>query len=91
MNIFRQSTEVITDFRHATNQKSGNISVDTEQTILELLRRRPCTDRDIASALSLHSIEVAKLIGHMVSNGAISRRHQQNMNYYSIAKPPDYC
>ena len=90
-NIFRQSTEVITDFRHAMNQKSGNISIDTEQTILELLRRRPCTDRDIASALSLHSIEAAKLLGHLVSKGAISRRHQQNMNYYSIAKPPDYC
>jgi len=66
------------------NQKSGSASKDIEQSILQMLKRRPCTDRDIATALSLHSIEAAKIISHLVRNARIERRHQQGKNYYTI-------
>ena len=77
-------SEVITDFKHSMNQKSGSASKDIEQSILQMLKRRPCTDRDIATALSLHSIEAAKIISHLVRNARIERRHQQGKNYYTI-------
>lgn len=69
---FGQNAEIITDFKHCKNQKSSSESKD----ILQLLKRRPCTDRDIASALSLHAIEVTKAISHLVETQKISRRKQ---------------
>lgn len=83
-NIFGKNAEVITDFKHSMNQKSGSASKDIEQSILQLLKRRPCTDRDIATALSLNSIEAAKIISHLVRDARIERRHQQGKNYYTI-------
>ena len=84
-NIFGQNAEVITDFRHSMNQKSGCESRDIEQSILQLLKRRPCTNRDIASALSLHAIEVTKATGHLVDTQKIFRRKQSG-KVYNILK-----
>ncbi|MBN1602562.1 MAG: radical SAM protein [Chitinispirillaceae bacterium] len=80
--FFGQNAEVITDFKHVMNQQTANVSSDIEQSILQLLKRRPCTDKDIATALSLHSIETTKIISHLVIKGKIERRHQQGNIFY---------
>jgi predicted HTH transcriptional regulator len=82
--ILGQNAEVITDFKYSIKEKSSTVCEDIEQSILQLLKRRPCTDQDITTALSLHSIETIKTIGHLMDDGKIQQRHQQGKIFYTI-------
>lgn len=65
--LFDPAAEVIADFNSA---HLPGVRV-TEQTILAMLARRPCTAEQIAGAFGMHRNEVAKYIGKLVHTGRI--------------------
>ncbi|MGA1843733.1 MAG: radical SAM protein [bacterium] len=64
---------------------AGSRSVRTRLTTL--LRRRPCTSDDIASALCIARIEALKLVEQMVVEGAVERIEHQGTTYYRAPIP----
>jgi wyosine [tRNA(Phe)-imidazoG37] synthetase (radical SAM superfamily) len=77
--------EVVTG--HTPDQpKRNDAGSDTEQTILALLRRRPCTGNDVADALALHRIEAVKVLDALVQKGEIESERKNGKNYFMIRK-----
>ena len=52
------------------------------EEVLDVLRRRPCTAQDVAAGLGIHRTEAAKLIGHLLDEGAIQVRQRLYETYY---------
>lgn len=51
-------------------------------SVLELVRRRPCTVDDIAESLEFHRVEVIKLLGELREGGAVGRRRGGGRIFY---------
>jgi len=68
--LFTPRAEVIADFRevHAAPEFSA-----TRETVLDLLRRRPCTLEDIAGGLGIHRNEAVKYVEDLLGRGLIVR------------------
>ncbi len=66
--ILGPRAEVIAAFN---KQRLTEAQLDTEQEILNMLGRRPCTLADIAGGLGLHQNEVIKYVEPMVSSQAL--------------------
>ncbi len=54
------------------------------QTVLAMLRRRPCTVADCARALNCHSAEAAKLLEQLSRQGAVVARSVSGQVYYQV-------
>lgn len=68
--LFRPRARVIAEFSSDT---STDVAAN-EATILAMLRRRPCTARQIAEAFGMHPNEVSKYIGKLTRTGQIRGR-----------------
>ncbi len=84
-NAFRVRAEVVADFHEAGPPSTGEIA---DEDILGLLRRRPCTVRDIAHGIGLHPSEVAKRIGVLTKGGDVLATRKDGDVFYS-ASPKD--
>ncbi|MBN2372488.1 radical SAM protein [bacterium] len=62
------------------NSRAGSRSVRTRT--LMLLRRRPCTIKDISDALCMARIEAIKLLDLLVDQGEVSRVYHEGEFYY---------
>ena len=67
--MFGPRAEVIAEFHTAS--PPANQVVDTE-AVLALLRRRPCTIRDLSVGLSLHIGEAVKLVERLLKEGKLA-------------------
>jgi len=56
-----------------------------EQQILEMLRRRPCTGRQIAEAFDMHINEVSKYTGALIRSHQIDSEIQEKETYFKAA------
>jgi len=61
-----------------------------KETILAMLKRRPCTPNQIASAFGMHLNEVSKYLGSLIGSGLI-REKRENGDLYYIALTMDNC
>jgi predicted ArsR family transcriptional regulator len=63
----------------------------TEADILNLLRRRPCTLRDLADGLRLHPAEAMKQIDPLLASGVLTAASEGGRVFYrapnSFASP----
>jgi wyosine [tRNA(Phe)-imidazoG37] synthetase (radical SAM superfamily) len=78
--LFEPEAEIIAEFS-AEGQKRIQANQDT---ILAMLRRRPCTAQQIADGFDLHLNEVLKYLGKLLRSGAI-RTERKNDDVYYIA------
>jgi len=85
VNAFRVRAEVLADFHEAGPLSTGEVE---DEDILGLLRRRPCTVRDIAHGSGLHPSEVAKRIGVLTTGGDVLAKRKDGEVFYS-ASPKD--
>lgn len=76
--LFSQKTEVIADFSSDT----GNEIRVNEETILAMLKRRPCTAGHIARVFGMHLNEVAKYTGKLVGAGQLQSERRGGDIYY---------
>lgn len=79
LSLFGSRSEIIlgrtTDPRCIAGNKRS------EQAILDMLRRRPCTLEDIASAFGMHTHEVLKHIGHLTARNMIEATGDTRLYY----------
>lgn len=84
--LFSPQAEVIADYPHTAPQDEAGAS---ENDILEMLRRRPCSVQDIVSALGLHTNEVIKYADEMCRQKRIEPVVERQGVYYRVVRPGD--
>jgi len=78
--MFDSRVEIIADFsKHVAKELRTE---DTENAILSLLKRRPCTVGDISNSLGIHRNEVVKFVDHLTKDGSIKRVQHGDAWYY---------
>ena len=83
--------EVVTDF----SQRPGGIENEDQgvselhfgqhqklQTLLSMLKRRPCSLKDICASLSLHRNEALKYLGHLQNRGDIDTEQRDGVLFF---------
>ncbi|HQP31995.1 MAG TPA: radical SAM protein [Deltaproteobacteria bacterium] len=83
--LFRTPAEVIADFPggHARPEFEA-----TRDSVLQMIRRRPCTLEDVADGLGLHRNEAVKYIEDLISVGRIERLASGGKEYYAARPQP---
>ena len=76
--LFRPPAKVIAEF---PSDRSVQIAAN-EDTILEMLQRRPCTAQQIADVFGMHPNEVSKYLGKLARTGKIHARNRAGETYY---------
>ena len=54
----------------------------TDEDVLSLIKRRPCTAQDVASGLGIHIHVALKALGHLVDAGQIAPSDREGNVYY---------
>ncbi len=80
--LFRQPVDIIEDRDHRTDSAASMID---EESILGLIRRRPCTVDDIADALRFHRVEVLKSLNRLQKTGLVERRQAGDRLFFRVA------
>jgi wyosine [tRNA(Phe)-imidazoG37] synthetase (radical SAM superfamily) len=74
-------TEIVESYPSHTRKSS--FAEDPVEQIYEMLKRRPCTTEDLASATGLHSMEVKKILRDMaVTHDLLVKREGRGLFYY---------
>ena len=81
--LFDPPAEVIAD--HPPADDSGEHAA-SEESIIELLRRRPCTIDDISRGLGIHMHEVIKHVNNLTRRGVVHTMKRGDVIYYGIAQ-----
>jgi wyosine [tRNA(Phe)-imidazoG37] synthetase (radical SAM superfamily) len=76
-------TQVISACPHDESTEHARASQDD---ILNLLRRRPCSLEDIAVGLRIHPNVAVKLVEQLVSSGTVTTKTQKRTVYYETAR-----
>lgn len=78
--VFPLPVEVIASF------SSGGAGVEqlTEDRVLAMLERRPCTAQDIVDTFSVHPRAVARCLGALLSNGTVREQRIGGHAYYLV-------
>ncbi len=77
--LFDPSAKVIADFeKHKT---TGQFDA-SKQSVLDTLRRRPCTLEDLASGLDVKTDEIEKILEKLLGDGRIIREERNERTYY---------
>lgn len=81
LKFFDERAEIIADFDKVTTGRThahGKI----EEEIISLVRRRPCTARDISLSLNLHPNEAIRYITKLIAKGHLKPVDQGGKVYY---------
>ncbi len=80
--LFRPRAKVIAEF---STDKSADVAAN-ENTILAMLKRRPCTTQQIADVFGMHLNEVSKYIGKLSRTGKIRSQGSGREGYFVAAE-----
>lgn len=81
-DLFRPTAEVIADFNIIKD-----IKIQTNrETILSMLKRRPCTAKQIAGAFGMHLNEALKYLGDLTGKKQVSEKRKNGELYYFAVK-----
>jgi wyosine [tRNA(Phe)-imidazoG37] synthetase (radical SAM superfamily) len=81
--VFRPHAEVIAESLPAADTPCSAVS---SEAVLEILRRRPCTVVDLATALGVPSPGVVKILEALLVLRAVRVRARERQIFYSIAE-----
>jgi wyosine [tRNA(Phe)-imidazoG37] synthetase (radical SAM superfamily) len=81
--LFRPEAEVIADF---SGVHAGSDFSAARESVMEMLRRRPCSLDDIAGGLGIHRNEAVKHIEKLLKDKAIERIGLSGKNFYRALK-----
>ena len=81
--LFRPRAEVVAGF----SSSLGSDGAINETQILDMLRRRPCTARQIADAFGMHLNEVAKYTGRLTRSRQVRTVWRESETYFEAAPP----
>jgi wyosine [tRNA(Phe)-imidazoG37] synthetase (radical SAM superfamily) len=77
-DLFKPAAKVISEF---SSDRSYDITAN-EDTILAMLKRRPCTAQQIGEVFGMHLNEVSKYIGKLSRTGKIKVQNTGKEAYY---------
>lgn len=83
---FAGNVEVIADYPSET---SGPAQQASAQPVLAVLKRRPCTVPELASALNLHPNQVVKVIERLVREGNVQQVNLGGRPFYAAVHTAD--
>ena len=78
------SVEIIAKF--VSRQKVKSFNKNIENQILETIRRRPCTDKDLSVMLGLHLNELNKYLAELLKRDIIKSEFQKRGVFFKIKK-----
>ena len=78
-------TEVIAKF--PDRKKSTVYHKDIENTIIQLIKRRPCTLEDLSQTLGLHINEINKYLEVLLTTYQIESRRMERGIFFNIKEP----
>ena len=67
--------EIIAKFQSRNKLRSYHKNV--EQQIIETIKRRPCTDKDLSEMLGLHINEINKYLSELLHEGSVTTQQQE--------------
>jgi wyosine [tRNA(Phe)-imidazoG37] synthetase (radical SAM superfamily) len=79
--LFDPPAEIVAEFK---SDLSGKIRAN-EETIMAMLRRRPCTMEQVAQAFDLHVNEASKYLGRLMRVGRIRAVRKKEAVYYDVS------
>lgn len=77
--IWGEPAEIIASFPQSSGERDFR---HTENDVLRMLERRPCTSEDIAAGLNMHHNEVMKHVGHLLEKEMILTELRDGKRYY---------
>lgn len=77
--LFDPLAEVAADFPEVDRSTARSV---TEDEVMEMLRRRPCTADDVAAGLRVQKMEVTKIIDRLVSRHMATPVEQEHRTYF---------
>jgi len=73
-------TEIIANFKK--REQISSYSIDVENAILQMLRRRPCTTADLSASLGKHENEINKYIEALLEKNIIAAKRMSRGNFF---------
>jgi wyosine [tRNA(Phe)-imidazoG37] synthetase (radical SAM superfamily) len=77
--LFTPLAEVAADFPEVEQSTARSV---TEDEVMEMLRRRPCTVDDVTAGLRVQKMEVVKIVEKLMSKHLITPVEQESRTYY---------
>ncbi len=68
--------------------KTPHFDEDYRETILQTIRRRPCTAHDLSLIMGVHPAEVQKYLRHLLAAELIEMKSGERGTFVKIKKPP---
>jgi len=75
--------DVIGEFK---GNKREALKSDVSELIIDYLRRRPATLKDLSATLGLHKNEIIKYLGQLTRSGKVERIAEKGKQYYVILR-----
>ena len=69
-----------------TRKQIQSFNKNIEEQILETIKRRPCTDKDLTEILDLHLNELNKYLSELIDSGKIESDKQERGLFFKIKK-----
>jgi len=79
VRLFRPTAEIIAEFKPKQKVEARM----TQEEILSMLKRRPCTARQIAEAFGVHLNEVSKYLGNLMREKRVDLKRCDSSLYYT--------
>jgi len=72
--------EIIAKFQ--SRNKIRSYQKDVEQQIIETIKRRPCTDKDLSEMLGIHINEINKYLSELLHEGSVTTQQQERGTFF---------
>jgi len=77
--LFDPKAEIIAEFK----AKHGSRFDANQDAVLAMLKRRPCTAKQIAEVFGMHMNEVSKYLGKLAGNQQVTLERRNGLTYYT--------
>jgi wyosine [tRNA(Phe)-imidazoG37] synthetase (radical SAM superfamily) len=79
--MFENGAEIIADFDRVHEQADSEVG---REALLNLLKRRPCSLKDIVRGLQVHPNEVLKRLEDLIGDGAVTTLSRNETTFYVV-------
>ncbi len=83
---FDVPVEILIDFTTRNREKFRSVS---EKEIVETLKRRPCTAKDVSEALNLDPVSTQNILKELAESGHITVKSHHGRQYYQTERPSE--
>ncbi|MCD4818562.1 MAG: radical SAM protein [Candidatus Cloacimonetes bacterium] len=83
---FLEPLPVVIIAKAKTRKQIKSFNKNIEEQILDTIKRRPCTDKDLSEMLNLHLNELNKYLSELIDSGKIESDKQDRGFFFKITK-----